>query len=79
MGAEAESPLSLLAGMGALSRPAQLVDDGAGPWTAGGVSLAIDGTLHLIGRLYGDAARDEVAALIEYDRAWAANRAALGR
>ena len=80
VGAEAESPLSLLAGMGARARPAQVVDDGGdGPWTAGGVSLAIDGTLHLIGRLYGDAARDEVAALIEYDRAWAANRAALGR
>lgn len=80
VGAETESPLSLLAGMGALSRPAQVVDEGAdGPWTAGGVSLAIDGTLHLIGRLYGDGAREEVAALIEYDRAWAANRAALGR
>lgn len=79
VGAETDSPLSLLAGMGALARPAQVVDEGAGPWTAGGVSLAIDGTLHLIGRLYGDAAREEVAALIEYDRAWAANRAALGR
>jgi hypothetical protein len=42
------------------------------------VSLAHDLTLHLIGRLYGEAARDEVACLIEYDRAFAANRAALG-
>jgi transcriptional regulator GlxA family with amidase domain len=42
------------------------------------VSLAHDLTLHLIGRLYGEAARDEVARLIEYDRAFAANRAALG-
>lgn len=80
VGAEAESPLSLLAGTGALPRAAQVVDEGGGaPWTSGGVSLAIDGTLHLIGRLYGEEARAEVAALIEYDRAWAANRAALGR
>ena len=40
--------------------------------------LAIDGTLYLIGRLYGEVARDEIARLIEYDRAFAANRAALG-
>jgi transcriptional regulator GlxA family with amidase domain len=80
VGSEAESPLTLLAGTGALPRAAQVVDEGGdGPWTSGGVSLAIDGTLHLIGRLYGEDARDEVAALIEYDRAWAANRAALGR
>ena len=46
--------------------------------TSGGVSLAIDGTLHMIGRLYGQDARDEVARLIEYDRAFEANRAALG-
>lgn len=78
MGAEAESPLALLAGMGALARPAQVVDDGVGPASAGGVSLAIDGTLHLVGRLYGEAARDAVARVIEYDRAFAANRAALG-
>jgi hypothetical protein len=32
----------------------------------------------LIGRLYGEDARDEVARVIEYDRAWEANRAALG-
>ena len=42
---------------------------GGGRWRRravdrGFMSLAIDGTLHLIGRLYGDAARDEVAALI---------------
>ena len=34
--------------------------------------------LYLIGRLYGDNARDEVARIIEYDHVWAANRAALG-
>jgi len=79
IGAEAESPMALLAAQGAVARVAQVVDDGAGPASAGGVSLAIDGTLHLLGRLYGDAARDEVARLIEYDRAFAANLAALGR
>jgi len=79
IGAEADSPMALLAAQGAAARVAQVVDDGAGPASAGGVSLAIDGTLHLLGRLYGDAARDDVARLIEYDRAFAANLAALGR
>ncbi|RVT98973.1 DJ-1/PfpI family protein [Rhodovarius crocodyli] len=79
VGLEARSPLDLLADMGASTRPAQLVDDGPGPFTAGGVSMAIDGTLHLIGRLYGEEAQAEVARVIEYDRAFAANRAALGR
>jgi len=46
--------------------------------TSGGVSLAIDGTLYLIGRQYGEDVRDEIARVIEYDRAFAANRAALG-
>ena len=54
------------------------VAEDRGVVTSGGVSLAIDGTLYLIGRLYGSDARDEVARLIEYDRAFAANRAALG-
>jgi transcriptional regulator GlxA family with amidase domain len=79
VGREARSPLDLLAEMGAEPRPAQLVDDGLGPFTAGGVSMAIDGTLHLIGRLYGASAQEEVARVIEYDRAFAANREALGR
>lgn len=78
VGAETESPLALLAGMGAETRPAQIIDTGSGPFTAGGVSLAIDGTLHLIGRLYGEAAQQDVARVIEYDRAFAANRMALG-
>ena len=46
--------------------------------TSGGVSLAIDGTLYLIGQIYGEDARDEVAKVIEYDRAFEANRRALG-
>lgn len=56
--------------------PALVVDDGV-VVTGGGVSLAIDLTLYLLGRLYGDNARDEIAAMIEYDRAFAANRVAL--
>jgi transcriptional regulator GlxA family with amidase domain len=77
VGAETQAPLALLAQMGAEAVAAQIVDDG-GPVTGGGVSLAHDLTLHLLGRLYGEAARDAVARLIEYDRAFAANRAALG-
>lgn len=77
IGEEAQPPLALLAEMGARPSVAQIVDAG-GPITGGGVALAHDLTLHLIGRLYGEAARDEVARLIEYDRAFAANRAALG-
>lgn len=46
--------------------------------TGGGVTLATDTTLHLLARLYGQQAAEEVARAIEYDRAWAANRAALG-
>ncbi len=77
VGVEAESPLVLLTRMGAVVSAAQIVDAG-GPVTGGGVSLAHDLTLYLIGRLYGVEARDEVALLIEYDRAFAANSAALG-
>ena len=55
-----------------------LLDPPGGPATGGGVSLAHDMTLHLIGRLYGADAADEVARMIEYDRARAANLAALG-
>ncbi len=46
--------------------------------TGGGVSLAIDTTLYLLGRIYGEDAAREVAEVIEYDRAYAANRDALG-
>jgi transcriptional regulator GlxA family with amidase domain len=77
IGTEAEAPLALLARMGAEARTAQIVDAG-GPVTGGGVSLAHDLTLHLVGRLYGAAACVEVARLIEYDRALAANAAVLG-
>jgi transcriptional regulator GlxA family with amidase domain len=77
VGQEEAAPLDLLGRSGAITaRAAQVVD--CGVVTGGGVSLAIDATLYLLGRLYGSAAADEVARVIEYDRAYAANRAALG-
>jgi transcriptional regulator GlxA family with amidase domain len=75
-GAESEAPLALLAGRDMTALPAAIVDDVV--VTGGGVALAIDTTLYLIGRIYGEAVREEVARLIEYDRAYAANIAALG-
>jgi transcriptional regulator GlxA family with amidase domain len=44
--------------------------------TGGGVSLAIDATLHLLKRLYGQDAATEVAGVIEYTTAWRANETA---
>ena len=77
VGAETRSPLDLLAELSPTTVPhaALVIDDSV--VTGGGVSLAIDTTLYLIGRLYGGEARHDVAALIEYDRASAANRAML--
>lgn len=72
LGAEAASPLSRLP----LGRTAVVVDTGD-VVTGGGVTLATDTTLHLLARLYGEDAAWDVARAIEYDRAWAANRAAL--
>ncbi len=79
VGAEPLAPLEALAGLSpkAVTTPAAVVADGA-LITGGGVSLAIDATLYLIGQVYGLDAADEVAAVIEYDRAYAANKAALG-
>jgi len=77
VGAETRAPLDLLAASVA-EAPAVAVSDDHGVVTSGGVSLAIDGTLYVLGRLYGEAVRDRVAGIIEYDRAFAANRDALG-
>ncbi len=77
-GGEEHAPLQLLPGLGVGVRPHEALVVDAGVVTGGGVSLAIDATLYLIGQLYGGAALDEVARLIEYDRAWEANRKALG-
>ncbi len=72
LGAETASPLSRLEH----GTEALVVDHGS-VVTGGGVSLAADATLHLLARLYGMEAAEEVARAIEYDRAWSANRAAL--
>lgn len=78
VGTEALAPLDLLTtkAEGVTALVAAIVDDVI--VTGGGVSLAIDTTLYLIGKLYGRAACHEVARLIEYDRALAANTEALG-
>jgi transcriptional regulator GlxA family with amidase domain len=79
VGNETAAPLAELARYAPTSAPhaAAVVEDGP-IVTGGGVSLAIDATLYLIGRIYGEAARAEVAQVIEYDRAYNANREALG-
>ena len=45
--------------------------------TGGGVTLGIDATLHLLARLLGDDVANETARIMEYSRAWRANREAL--
>jgi transcriptional regulator GlxA family with amidase domain len=53
---------------------ARVVDEGT-VVTGGGVSLAIDLTLHLLTRLCGPAVAEETARIIEYTAAWRANAA----
>jgi transcriptional regulator GlxA family with amidase domain len=77
VGSEPDAPVALLSRYGKNTNTVLAAVVDAGIVTGGGVSLAIDTTLYLLGRLYGDAARDEVARIIEYDRAYAANQAAL--
>lgn len=45
--------------------------------TGGGVTLGIDATLYLLARLLGDDVANETARIMEYSRAWRANRDAL--
>ncbi|MET0278860.1 MAG: DJ-1/PfpI family protein, partial [Pseudorhodoplanes sp.] len=79
VGNETQSPLSELSSYAPTSErhAVAIVEDGP-IVTGGGVSLAIDATLYLIGQVYGENARAEIAQVIEYDRAYKANRAALG-
>lgn len=79
VGAETIAPLAAFEEIAPKARglPAAVVEDGP-VVTGGGVSLAIDATLYLLGQVYGETAAAEVAAVIEYDRAYAANKAALG-
>jgi transcriptional regulator GlxA family with amidase domain len=53
---------------------AMLVDRGGGLVTGGGVSLCIDTTLHLLAGMLGQHVADETARIMEYSRAWRANR-----
>jgi transcriptional regulator GlxA family with amidase domain len=77
VGREEAAPVDLLATFGRDTQAVRAVLVDAGVVTGGGVSLAIDTTLYLIGRLYGEDARAEVARILEYDRAYAANARAL--
>jgi transcriptional regulator GlxA family with amidase domain len=52
---------------------AMLVDRGE-LVTGGGVTLCIDTTLHLLASMLGQDVADETARIIEYTRAWQANR-----
>jgi transcriptional regulator GlxA family with amidase domain len=54
-------------------REAMLVD-GGGVVTGGGVSLCIDTTLYLLAGMLGQHVADETARIMEYRRAWQANR-----
>jgi transcriptional regulator GlxA family with amidase domain len=55
-------------------REAMLVDRGGGLVTGGGVSLCIDTTLYLLATMLGQHVADETARIMEYQRAWRANR-----
>ncbi len=55
---------------------ASVVDEGT-VVTGGGVTLCIDATLYVIGQRLGEEVAAETARIIEYARAWKANREAL--
>jgi len=57
-------------------REAMLVEGSGGGVTGGGVTLCIDTTLHLIAGMLGPDVADETARIMEYQRAWRANREA---
>ena len=55
-------------------REAMLVEGARGVVTGGGVSLCIDTTLHLLETMLGERVASETARIMEYSRAWRANR-----
>jgi transcriptional regulator GlxA family with amidase domain len=57
-------------------REAMLVERGDRVVTGGGVTLCIDTTLHLIADMLGERVANETARIMEYSRAWRANREA---
>ncbi len=73
-----EAPLRILGRKHPKVSPVEaLVVDCGAVMTGGGVSLAIDLSLHLIGRLFGAAAAEDTAGVIEYGAAWQANKGRL--
>ena len=57
-------------------REAVLVERPDGVVTGGGVTLCIDTTLHLLETMLGEPVANETARILEYGRAWRANREA---
>src|SRR5580698_8220956 len=57
-------------------REAMLVERSDGVVTGGGVTLCIDTTLHLIADMLGEGVANDTARIMEYSRAWRANREA---
>jgi transcriptional regulator GlxA family with amidase domain len=55
-------------------REAVLVERPDGVVTGGGVTLCIDATLHLLSDMLGENVASETARILEYSRAWRANR-----
>lgn len=53
---------------------AMLVDRSGRLVTGGGVTLCIDTTLHLLAEMVGQEVAEETARILEYGRAWQANR-----
>lgn len=79
VGSEKISPLDLLRQANRAIAPCESVVVDSGPIvTGGGVSLSIDTTLHLVGRVYGKKMADEVTEIIEYSAARRANYDNLG-
>jgi transcriptional regulator GlxA family with amidase domain len=55
-------------------RETMLVDRADGVVTGGGVTLCIDTTLYLLADMLGQEVANETARIMEYQRAWRANR-----
>jgi transcriptional regulator GlxA family with amidase domain len=55
-------------------RETMLVDRADGVVTGGGVTLCIDTTLYLLANMLGQEVANETARIMEYQRAWRANR-----
>lgn len=70
------SPLATLAGNNE-TRSAAIVDDD-GIVTSGGVTLGIDAMFYCLARSHGEHVASETARVMEYSRALAANKSALG-